>query len=130
MTGTAAPHGGVPPLGASAATTFGSGAQASNSTSIARPTGRASLRVWSQVTTEEPELARKRRRSSTGAGSSGFGLTHLDNQGRRDAEGSRNTRNSPQPKKSSGTHVSRLFYSGCKHSQYVSCSARLLRTSI
>jgi hypothetical protein len=35
---------------------------------------------------EEAEPARKRRRSSTGAGSSGSSLTHVDTQRRRDAE--------------------------------------------
>jgi hypothetical protein len=85
-TPAAAPRGGVPPLGASTVTASGSGAQASNSRSIARPTGRASSRVRSRVTTEEPDLARKRRHSSTRVGSSGSGFTHVNNQGQRDAE--------------------------------------------
>jgi hypothetical protein len=83
---TAAPRGGVPPLGVSPATASGSGAEASNSRSTARPAGRATPRVRSRVTTEEAEPARKRRRSSTGAGSSGSGLTHVDTEGRRNAE--------------------------------------------
>jgi hypothetical protein len=85
-TSTAAPRGGVPPLDASVATASGSGAQASNSRSTTCPTGCASLRVWSRVTTEEPEPAQKRQCSSTSAGSSGSSLTHVDNQGRGDAE--------------------------------------------
>jgi hypothetical protein len=85
-TPTAAPRGGVPLLGVSAVTTSRSGAQASNSRSTAHRSGRATPRVRSRVTTEETEPARKRRRSSTGAGSSGSGLTHVDNQGRRDVE--------------------------------------------
>jgi hypothetical protein len=86
LTPTIAPRDGVPPLGASAATAFGSGAQASNSRSSARPIGRASPRVRNRVTNEEPKRARKRQCSSTGANSSGSGLTHVDNQGRRDVE--------------------------------------------
>jgi hypothetical protein len=85
-TPTAVPRGGVPPLGASAATSFRNGARASNSRSIALPIGCASPRVRTQVTPEELEPARKRRRSSTGTCSSGSNLTHVDNQGRRDAE--------------------------------------------
>jgi hypothetical protein len=85
-TPTVAPHGGVPPLGVSTATASGSGAQASNSRSTACPAGRATPRVRSRVTTEETEPAQKQRYSSIGAGSSGSGLTHVDNQGRRDAE--------------------------------------------
>jgi hypothetical protein len=85
-TPTAVPRGGVLPLGVSTATASRSGVQASNSRSIACPAGRATPRVRSQVTTEETKPARKRRRSSTGAGSSGSGLTHVDIQGRRDAE--------------------------------------------
>jgi hypothetical protein len=85
-TPTAAPRGGVLPLGVSPTTASRSGAQASNSKSTTRPAGRATPRVRSRVTTEETEPARKRRRSSTGAGSSGSGLTHVDTQGRKDAE--------------------------------------------
>jgi hypothetical protein len=85
-TPTAAPRGGVPPLGVSPTTASRSGAQASNSRSTARPAGRATPRVRSRVTAEETEPARKQQRSSTGASSSGSGLTHVDTQGRKDAE--------------------------------------------
>jgi hypothetical protein len=64
----------------------GSGAQASNSRNTARLPSRASPRVRSRVGGDQPESARKRRRSSTGARSSGSGMTHIDNQGRRDTE--------------------------------------------
>jgi hypothetical protein len=73
-------------LGLSTATASRSGAQASNSRSTAHPAGRAIPRVQSRVTTEETEPARKQRRSSTGVGSLGSGLTHVDTQGRRDAK--------------------------------------------
>jgi hypothetical protein len=76
----------IPPVAASGITASGSGAQASNSRSTARPPGRASPRVRSRVEGEQPESSRKRRRASTGAGSSGSGMTHVDNQGRGDAE--------------------------------------------
>jgi hypothetical protein len=134
-TPTAAPHGGVPPLGASTATASGSGAQASNSRSTAHPTGSASPKVRSQVTTEEPKPARKRRHSSTGAGSSGSGLTHVDNQGRREAK--------EVPEYEKFTAIQKEFWDTCTSSflfgmqtfsvhisQCISCSARLLRTSI
>jgi hypothetical protein len=64
----------------------GSGAQASNSRNTAHPPGRTSPRVRSRVGDEQPESAWKRWRSSTGAGSSGFGMTHVDNQGRCDTK--------------------------------------------
>jgi hypothetical protein len=83
---TVVPRGGVPPLGILAATAFGSGAQASNSRSTARPVGCPTPRVWSRVTIKETKPARKQRRSSIGTGSSGSGFTHVDTQGRRDAE--------------------------------------------
>jgi hypothetical protein len=76
----------IPPVAASGVMASGSGAQASNSRSTARPPGRASPRMWSRVEGEQPESSRKRRRASTGAGSSGSGMTHVDNQGRGDAE--------------------------------------------
>jgi hypothetical protein len=76
----------IPPVAASGITASGSGAQASNSRSTARPPGRASPRVRSQVEGEQPESSRKRRRVSTGAGSSGSSMTHIDNQGQGDAE--------------------------------------------
>jgi hypothetical protein len=43
---------------------------------------------------------------------------------------SRNSRSSPQLRKSSGIHVPRHLCSGCKQSQCISRSARLRRTSI
>jgi hypothetical protein len=58
-TPTAAPRGGVPPLGASPATASRSGAQASNSRSTARPAGQATPRVRSRVTAEETKPTRK-----------------------------------------------------------------------
>jgi hypothetical protein len=76
----------IPPVVASGIIASGSGAQASNSRSTARLPGHTSPRLRSRVGGEEPESARKRRRSSTGAGSSGSGMTHVDNQGRRDVE--------------------------------------------
>jgi hypothetical protein len=45
---------------ASHVTTSGSGAQASNSRSTARPTGRATHRVRSRIQDEQPESSRKR----------------------------------------------------------------------
>jgi hypothetical protein len=74
------------PVAASGVTTSGSGVQGSNNRSTACPPGCASPRVWSRVGGEAPESARKRRRSSIGAGSSGSGMTHVDNQGRRDTK--------------------------------------------
>jgi hypothetical protein len=71
----------IPPVAASGVTASGSGAQASNSRSTARPPGRASPRVRSRVEGEQPESSRKRQRASTGDGSSGSGMTHVDNQG-------------------------------------------------
>jgi hypothetical protein len=76
----------IPPVAASVVTTSGSGAQASNSRSTARRPNHVSPRVRSRVGGDQPESARKRRRSSTGAGSSGSRMTHVDNQGRRDTE--------------------------------------------
>jgi hypothetical protein len=76
----------IPPVAASGVTASGSGAQASNSRSTARPPGRASPRVRSRVEGEQPESSRKRQRASTGDGSSGSGMTHVDNQGWGDAE--------------------------------------------
>jgi hypothetical protein len=76
----------IPPMATSGVTASGSGAQASNSKSTARPPGRASPRVRSRVEGEQPKSSRKRRRASTGAGSFGSGMTHVDNQGRGDAE--------------------------------------------
>jgi hypothetical protein len=73
-------------VAASGHTASGSGAQASNSRSTARLLGYASPRVCSRVDGKQPELARKRRRSSIGIGSSGSGMTHVDNQGRHDVE--------------------------------------------
>jgi hypothetical protein len=76
----------IPPVAASGVTASGSGAQASNSRSTARLPGRASPRVRSRVGGEEPKSARKRQRSLTGTGSFGPEMTHVDNQGCRDAE--------------------------------------------
>jgi hypothetical protein len=76
----------LPLVAASGVTASGSRAQASNSRSTARPPGRASPRVRSWVEGEQPESSRKHRRASTGAGSSGSGMTHVDNQGRGDAK--------------------------------------------
>jgi hypothetical protein len=76
----------IPPVAASGVTASKSGAQASNSRSTARPSGRASPRVRSRVEGEQLESSRKRRRASTGAGSSGSGMTHVDNQGRGDVD--------------------------------------------
>jgi hypothetical protein len=73
-------------MATSVVTALGSGAQASNSRSSARPPGRASPRMWSHVGGNQLEFARKRRRSSTGTGSSRSGMTHVDSQGRRDTE--------------------------------------------
>jgi hypothetical protein len=74
------------PVAASVVMAYGSGVQASNNRSTARPPGRASPRVRSRVGDEQPESAWKRRRSSIGTGSSGSGMTHVDNQGRRDTK--------------------------------------------
>jgi hypothetical protein len=76
----------IPPVAASGVTASKSGAQASNSRSTARPSGRASPRVRSRVEGEQLESSRKRRRASTGAGSSGSGMTHVDNQERGDVD--------------------------------------------
>jgi hypothetical protein len=74
------------PVAASVVMAYGSGVQASNNRSTARPPGRASPRVRSRVGDEQPESAWTRRRSSIGTGSSGSGMTHVDNQGRRDTK--------------------------------------------
>jgi hypothetical protein len=76
----------IPPVAVSGVTASGSGAQSSNSKSTARPPGRASPRVRSRVEREQLESSRKRRRASIGNGSSGSGMTHVDNQGRGDAK--------------------------------------------
>jgi hypothetical protein len=78
---SAAPRPGVTSIDASHVTASGSGVQASNSRSTARPTGRATPRVRSRIQEELPESSQKRQRSSAGAGSSGSGLTHVDNRG-------------------------------------------------
>jgi hypothetical protein len=83
---TTAPPTAIPLVATSGIMASGSGAQASNSRSTARPPGHASPRVHSRIGGKQPESARKRRRSLTGAGSSGSGMIHVDNQGRRDAE--------------------------------------------
>jgi hypothetical protein len=75
-------------------TASGSGAQVSNSRSTTHPLGcasqmvrsRVSPRVRSRVGGDQLESVRKCRRSSTDTGSSGSGMTHVDNQGRRDTE--------------------------------------------
>ena len=121
---TAAPHNGVPPLGVSLAIASGSGAQANNSRSTARSIGRTTLRVQNRVTTETTKLAPKRRRSYTGAGSSGSGLIHVDTQGRGDVEEVLELEKFTATQKESGTHVPCPFCSGCKHSQFISHSAR------
>jgi hypothetical protein len=76
----------IPPVAASGVTASGSRTQASNNRSTARLPGRASPRVRSWIEGEQPESSRKRWRASIGAGSSGSGMTHEDNQGRGDAE--------------------------------------------
>jgi hypothetical protein len=76
----------IPPVAASGVTASRSGTQASNSRSTACPPGRTSPRVRSRVEGEQPESSRKRWRASTGAGSFGSGMTHVNNQGRGDAE--------------------------------------------
>jgi hypothetical protein len=76
----------VTPVEASYVTASGSGAQASNSRNTARPSGRATPRVRSRIPEEQPKSSRKRRRSSAGAGSSGSGLTHVENWGRGEIE--------------------------------------------
>jgi hypothetical protein len=73
-------------VAASGITASRSGAQASNSRNTARPPSHASPRVRSRVEGEQPESSRKRRRALTSVGSSGSGMTHVDNQGRGDAE--------------------------------------------
>ena len=60
-TPTADLRSGVPPLGVSPATAFGSGTQASNSKSTACPVGCVTSKVRSRVTMEEIEPAPKRR---------------------------------------------------------------------
>jgi hypothetical protein len=77
---------GVLPMGASVVIASRSRIQASNSRSTAHPLGCTSPRVRSRVGSEQPESARKRRRSSTDVGSSRFGLTHVDNQQCKDTE--------------------------------------------
>ena len=64
----------------------GSGAQASNSKSTVCPLGHASPRMQIWVEGEQPESTWKRRRASTGAGSSGSGMTHINNWDQGDAE--------------------------------------------
>jgi hypothetical protein len=78
---SAAPQPGVTHVDASHVTASGSGVQASNSHSTARPTGRATAKVRSRIQDEQPESSRKRRRSSAGTGSFGSNLTHIDNRG-------------------------------------------------
>jgi hypothetical protein len=77
---------GITPVDASHVTASRSGAQASNSRSTARPTGRATPRVRSCIQDEQPESLRKCQRSLAGAGSSGSGLTHVDNRDRGEVE--------------------------------------------
>jgi hypothetical protein len=103
----------LPPVAASGVTASGSGAQASNSRSTARPPSRASPRVRSRVEGEQPESSRKRRRASTGAGSSASGMTHVDNQGRGDVEEVPDCEKFTAIQKSSGILVLRLSYLGC-----------------
>ena len=76
----------IPPMAASSVTTSRSGAQASNNRSTACPLGRASPRMWSRVEEEQLESSRKHRKASTSAGSSGSGMTHVDNGGRGNAK--------------------------------------------
>lgn len=75
------PRSGVAPVDASNVTASGSAGQASNTRSTARPSARAAPRVRSRIENEQPESSRKRRKSSAGAGSSGSGLTQVDNRG-------------------------------------------------
>ena len=77
---------GIPPLGVSPTTASGSSTQASNNRSTARPAGRTTPRMQNQVIVEETQPVQKRQHSSTGAGSLGSGLTHVDNQGQKDPE--------------------------------------------
>ena len=58
----------------------------SNSRSTARPHGRTSPRVYSQVEGEQPEPSWKRQKASIGVGSSGSRMTHVDNRDQGDAE--------------------------------------------
>jgi hypothetical protein len=78
---TTAPPVAVPNVGTSGVTSSRSGTQACNSKSTTHPPGRASPRVRTRVEAEQPETARKRRRSSTGARSSSSRMTHVDNRG-------------------------------------------------
>ena len=71
----------IPPMAALGVTASSSGAQASNSKSTARLPNRASPRVQSRVEGDQPESAWKHRRVSTGAGSSGSRMTHVNNRG-------------------------------------------------
>jgi hypothetical protein len=128
---TVAPRGGVPPLGVLATTTFRRGAQVSNSRNIARPTGRTIPRMRSRVTTEETEPTQKRRRSSIGAGSSGSGLTHVDNQGQRNVEEVSEFEKFTATQKEFWETCTSSFLFGMQTSfQCISRSVRLLRTSI
>jgi hypothetical protein len=76
----------IPPVASSVVTASGSGTQVSNSRSTACPPSHASPRVRSRIGSNQAESAWKCRRSSTGAGSSGSGMTHVDNQGCHDTE--------------------------------------------
>ena len=76
----------IPPVVASGAMASGSRAQASNSRSFARPLGGTSLKVWSRIEGEQLASSRKHQKASTGTGSSGSRMTHVDNQGRGDFE--------------------------------------------
>jgi hypothetical protein len=68
----------IPPVAASGVMASGSGTQASNSKSTARPPGR--------VEGEQLDSSGKHRRASNGVGSFGYGMTYVDNEGRGDAE--------------------------------------------
>jgi hypothetical protein len=83
---SAVPRPGVIPVEASHVIASGSRAQASNSRSTARLSGRATPRVRSRIQEEQPKSSRKRRRSSAGVGSSGSGLTHIELRGRGEVE--------------------------------------------
>ena len=58
----------------------------SNSRSTTRPPNHTSPRVRSQIKGDQPESGWKRQRASTGTGSSGSGMTHVDNRGEGNVE--------------------------------------------
>jgi hypothetical protein len=83
---TPAPHIVVPPINSSFVIASESGVQASNNWSIVRPFVQAIPRVKSSVDTKQRELIGKRLRSSTGTGSFGSGLIHMEISGHGDTE--------------------------------------------